>query len=843
MADVTQLDVLRVIQGEKMTDMECLYKASFDELVEIRLNEDRVRSIYHVEGKYFVPLQTGTYRDLYHYCTEHMIHPEDRKAYTDLMDTDTLLKRLAASERPGILSGRFRYRLESGGWRWVEQVVVGGKEHGLEDGVVRFFVFDIQNAKYRELGINTLLENGQDDRDPRTGLLREKAFYSAVQRLLEKGVSNYCFITLDIEHFKLFNDWFGRDAGNLLLAEIGAFLRREKDILAGYLSQDDFCAVMPYDMDRIEAIYQHVHGLEVQKGCAYGFLPAIGVCKVEENLSVLDLLDRAEVAQVHAKKIMHERIRLFESSMLERADQEYRLLMDFQTGIRNGEFFFELQPQCRISTHQIVGAESLVRWRRGEKIISPTVFVPVLEKYGVIAELDQYIWEEVCRWIRKWLDAGHAVIPISVNVSRVDIVTTDVPAIFESLTETYRLPHSAIKVEITESAVDNTAKVRETIIKLRSMGFMVLMDDFGSGYSSLNMLRKLSVDVLKLDAQFLRIDDKSEEERGIRIVESVVNMAKTMAIPIIVEGVETAAQTRFLHGLGCRYIQGFHFYRPMSAADFEKLALIKGNVDYQGIIFKRNQQFGVREFLNQNLYSDTMLNNVLGGVGIYLRHGDSGEHIDIIRYNEQFYDLVDEPEFFERLMKIERFIHPESREAFYGIFNGAEADRMNGSSGMVWVERENGEFGHYLMNVYYLETTDDGKKFYGSLKDMTQHTRLQNQMKLLCRFTSDSIVFRRRNKDGIRYEVIAHGLEKILGLSREDFERELGSGAFAERIAEQEEARRIFSDPEEDGMGMKRSVHIRTGGKEARQVDIELNAAKDAFSDVDQILVFRSAEG
>ena len=256
-------------------------------------------------------------------------------------------------------------------------------------------------------------------------------------------------------------------------------------------------------------------------------------------------------------------------------------------------------------------------------MIPPARFVPILEKYGMVTNLDKYIWEGVCAWLRKWIDAGNTPVPISVNVSQIDIFSIDVPEYFNGLLEKYRLPARLIKIEITESAyVEDTAVVRETVRRLRNLGFLVLMDDFGSGYSSLNMLRSLNVDVIKLDAQFLHISE-NESRKGISILESIINMAKTMTIPVIVEGVETPEQINFLADLGCRYMQGYYFYRPMPVEEFENLIRDPKNVDLNGFEFKANEQFHTREFLDENVFNDAMLNNILGPVAIYRRKGDA----------------------------------------------------------------------------------------------------------------------------------------------------------------------------------------------------------------------------
>ena len=289
-----------------------------------------------------------------------------------------------------------------------------------------------------------------------------------------------------------------------------------------------------------------------------------------------------------------------------RTDEEYHVITKFFQALSQHEVVFYLQPQCRASSGKIVGAEALARWIKPDgTVIPPDEFIPILEKRGLISDLDMYIWEEVCRWQRGWIDSGHTPLPVSINVSVADILHTDLPKYFENLTDRYSLERRLIKIEITESSyISNTTLVRDTVHSLREKGFTVLMDDFGSGYSTLNMLKNLNIDIIKLDAQFLRMDE-SNEERSIRILESVTNMTKTIGVPIIAEGVETEKQKDFLLDLGCRYIQGYYFYKPMPAADYERLITNPELIDTSGIRFKSNQQFRLRELLDNNIYSDT----------------------------------------------------------------------------------------------------------------------------------------------------------------------------------------------------------------------------------------------
>ncbi|MBP5256213.1 MAG: EAL domain-containing protein, partial [Clostridia bacterium] len=623
----------------------------------------------------------------------------------------------------------------------------------------------------------------------------------------------------------------------LLGAKIAEFERSEGGA-AGYLGQDDYCVFVPYDEEKIKKLHWELSRIIVAHGSSFGFIPVFGVCIAEDRVTVPELYDRATIAQNNAKTNFQNRISLFNSSMYDQTDNEYRILSDFRDGIQSHEFFFVLQPQCRASTGKILGAESLARWRRADgSIVSPGVFVPVLEKYGFITVLDKYIWEEVCIWLRKWIDSGHDPLPVSVNVSQIDIFNMDIADFFEALVEKYHLSNDMIKIEITESAyVENGRIVKDTVSKLREKGFLVLMDDFGSGYSSLNMLRNLNVDIIKLDAQFLTTGD-SDTVKGIHIIEAIVNMVKTLELPIIVEGVEHKEQRQFLEDLGCRYVQGYYFYRPMPVDSFEKLISDQQNVDYRGIIHKHNEQFRIIDFLDDNVYSDTMLNNILGAVCIYGWHGDS---VDVVRYNEQFYKLVDMPDFAERLTDIQRFMPENGRRKLFCAMKKAMKDRLNGSISETAFIKSDGTPALYNVHFSYLGDTDGEKRFYCSVNDVTEVTELQNQMKLLSRFSSESVVFISNADRLARFNVAVYGLGGRLGIEQEDFEREMNDGSFLDRVDETSANRLNAIIDAQPGTGAYSfPINYTTPSGEVVKLVIKVDPVYETGTETDYILIIR----
>ena len=779
--------------------LDMLNSSSCDEIVEIDTNADTFKQIYHVDGKYFVPSVEFSYKDLLDFTEKHIIHPDDLGVYLGLMKFDGFFERLKNARIPGFDFAHFRYKCQDGSYRWVEQVVVAGEEYGLHKGIFRLYVFDINNIKSRQLGtISDESITFSALRDQVTGLLSSKEFFAKSEDILSKNRSEqWCLVAIDVEHFRLFDEWFGREKGNLLLAKIGAKLNDYMEKVggsAGYFGQDDFLIFCRYDMDFLNELFNSLHETISSFGLTAGFLPAMGVALIEDNTMVVDAFDRATIAITRAKKDMKNRIAVFDPQMQSLVIQEYKILTDFMSALKNETITFHLQPQCVISSGQFVGAEALARWPKGDgTYVSPGTFIPVLEKYGFVTDLDKYIWEKVCQWIRKRLDENkrEKLVPISLNVSQIDILHIDVAKHFAELCDKYNIPRKYIKVEITESAyAELSTMVDELVHKLRASGFVVLMDDFGSGYSSLNMLSSLKIDAIKLDAKFLQIGG-SEYQKGIHIIESVINMAKTMALPIIVEGAETKEQIDFLKQLGVVYIQGYYFYKPMPVEEFEKLISDPKIIDKGGIVSNRNEQFRIREFLDANIYSDSMLNNIIGAVAIY---SVNKGHVDIVRFNQIFRDSVNVPEFADRLNNIEQFLPEKEVDSFFKAFKEAKENRLNGATGVFKFLRTDGLYSSFKMHFYYIGKKEGTDRFYGSATNVSELNDLNENKELITKYSTDNMIFVSRVNDSWKYTVISHSLSDIIGLTPSELEVELNNGLFAKRVVNAKDLMKLMDE-------------------------------------------------
>lgn len=412
-------------------------------------------------------------------------------------------------------------------------------------------------------------------------------------RIVDERVScenyNSCLVAIDIEHFKLFNRLYGRDKGDLFLSKLADYIigfENKYDAVAGYFGGDNFALFMPNNPTLIEELEDGCKNIALGISSSVGFLPAFGIYKMQDEVvSAMSMYDFATIALGFGRGNYIKRSVVYKPSMTDNIEKELDLLTELESALEKDEIALYLQPKVNLYTKKIVGAEVLSRWIHPKKgIIPPLDYIPILEKNGFISNFDKHVWEKVCKTLRKLEDDGIKMVPVSVNVSRVDMLSIDVAEYLKGLVDKYNIDTEAIRIEITESAYgSNVEAIQKTILKLKEYGFCIFMDDFGSGYSSLNNLKSLYLDGLKIDMKFLEID-RMEEEKGLRILESVVKMAHSINLPVIVEGIETAKQEEYLHSLNCLFGQGFYYYRPTPEKDFIEIIKDKNNIDDEGII-------------------------------------------------------------------------------------------------------------------------------------------------------------------------------------------------------------------------------------------------------------------
>ena len=419
-----------------------------------------------------------------------------------------------------------------------------------------------------------------------TAIARKENFLQHLQDFLDTHkTEKWCVAAIDVEHFRLYNELYGTEQGNTLLNTLASHLldyQKTSGCPVGYWGNDDFFLCLPDDRVQQQDIVITLQTCVSPNHQDVTFFLALGLCPVSEHpdADVSTLCNYAQIA-VMSSTPAPGNIHRFVPSMVDQLKAQQQLLSELEHALDNHEFTFFLQPKCNSMTRAIVGMEALVRWNHPTRgCVPPSEFMPLLESTGLVTQLDQYIWESVCKTLHKWQESDSNLVPVSVNVSVVDIVNLDVPQIFSDLVEKYQLEPKLLLAEITETMLaENASLVENAIQGLHRKGFSVMMDDFGSGYSSLNMLKDTNVDAIKLDMKLIDMNQQNRS-KGVQIVESVVDMAHRLNLPIIAEGVETPEQVSMLQAADCLYTQGYYFYKPMPVENAEALLAQPNSEDY-----------------------------------------------------------------------------------------------------------------------------------------------------------------------------------------------------------------------------------------------------------------------
>ncbi len=417
--------------------------------------------------------------------------------------------------------------------------------------------------------------------DTLTGLYNKQRFFEKTEKYVRRYTDKELYmVCTDIKDFKMINDFLGTKSGDQVLVNFANIIREKikgavvygrigNDIFGILIAKSDFNE-KDFTIDNHTDLF-----VGIDKVASFPIINYIGVYEITEpEIPVSVMCDRARMAVATIKGDYHKRIAYYDNVMRENIMREQELIHDLPAAIEQKQLKMYLQPQMDTSG-KLLGAEALVRWIHPEKgQIMPGNFIPVFEKNGLISDVDIYMWETACRQLRKWKDEGREDLYISVNISPRDFYFLNIYQIFTDLIEKYDIDSKSLKLEITETAiVMDFNRQLELIKRLRQKGFVVEMDDFGSGYSSLNMLKDLHVDVLKIDMAFLK--KAKDEERSKKILKMVIALSKNLDMPVITEGVETAEQVEFLAEMGCDMFQGYFFAKPMPVEEFEKIYLNK----------------------------------------------------------------------------------------------------------------------------------------------------------------------------------------------------------------------------------------------------------------------------
>ena len=478
--------------------------------------------------------------------------------------------------------------------------------------------------------------------DTETGLMTRAAFVQAGNKLFSDNPDKTFIVAVgDVNKLKIINDLYGFSTGTDTLRQIAATLRQivGEEGLAARLGGGSFCLCMENSVDNL----QRLQACKVfDSGPLHITFPItmhFGLRIANSSVGITTAMDQASLCMDYSISSVRNTFTAFTEKNIENTHLEASITSQMQQALDDDEFKIWFQPQYSAATGDLVGAEVLCRWiKDDDSIIPPSVFIPIAEKNGFIRFLDEAIWTKAFAAVRKWLDAGIEPLPVSINISRVSLESDKIFYIIKRLKEKYNIPEKYIHFEITESAsINSPVMLNIRIQKLRELGFLIAMDDFGSGYSSLNSLKEMPIDILKLDMGFMRGDDSMN--RGGTIINYVVRMAQGLEYITVAEGVETQEQADFLRSIGVNIFQGFLYAKPMPEEDY--LKILKSEARSSAIIRPRTfGQIDVRKFLTPDSSESLMFEDYTGPAAIF-EYDDKSSAMVLIRANRKYLSLFE----------------------------------------------------------------------------------------------------------------------------------------------------------------------------------------------------------
>lgn len=569
--------------------------------------------------------------------------------------------------------------------------------------------------------------------DELTGLYDFRSFIQATEELLNEDYeTEYAILVWDIIQFKVINDLYGMEAGDRLLKEIADDIKlKVKNGVCGRIGNDKFVCCICFDENKknnISNIYDfHVndeignHKVLMQGGC---------YLVKERDVPVVKMCDRALLALDRIKGKFTETLSVYSNSSREEILMGQMLAADLDTGIRERQFKAYVQPIYYSNSNVISGGEVLVRWEHPTLgFLPPGKFIGYFEKNYLITKLDKFIWEEACRMIRRMKDEGRTVVPLSVNVSRMDFYFDDICDIFINLVKKYDIEPKYIKIEITESAyMDNPERLKGTVEKLSQFGFRIYIDDFGSGYSSLNTLRDLPFNTIKIDKSLIDEIDKSLKAGN--VVCSIINMAKWLGMSVVAEGVEGVNQVNFLKHMGCKYIQGFYFSKPLPEEEF-----FAKDFDEKDDRPEESDEFNLDSIFD--IYDPegrSFINKLIGPI---LHYELDGDKLVLKRVNNEFYNIYDIKTPYELFSVRNGDILGEDEK----VLNACKLAVTRNEPVNVRVNTRNADGKRMLLfvKIYYIGKENGREQFIFSSMDITKESKSRGKhdgMELLISLSS-----------------------------------------------------------------------------------------------------------
>lgn len=609
--------------------------------------------------------------------------------------------------------------LELGAWDFVSKPY--------DPMVIRFRIKNVIERSQHQLSKELKY---RADYDTLTGIYNKTKFFETTKVLLNQNASEmFAFIRIDIEKFQLVNSFFGLQEGDKLLCyvaeQIKAFGGKSARITYGRIEADIFGICMPYQGELMLVEFAHYIRMRfAQYHLEYDIVPTIGIYIVEDRELPIDTMyDCANLAAKKCKGNYIHNYAFYTADMREEIEKEQRIVNNMKSALEGNEFILYLQPKYNLQDDSMDGAEVLVRWKSPSKgMVSPGEFIPIFERNGFIIKLDYYVWEKTCQLLAKWIEEGRDPEPVSVNISRVSLYNPRLVEWICGLVEKYDIPPRLLQLELTESAYTSNPKaIRDTMERLQTAGFSILMDDFGSGYSSLNILKDIAVDILKIDMKFLSDTDK--HGRSENILASVVRMAKWLDMPVVAEGVERREQVDFLRSIGCEYVQGYYFAKPMPVEEYENMVFSKR--------VSREEQ-DIKEELNaDSLWISTsqmehLFSGMLQAVAAY-EYDEKNDSLEIIRVNNAYYDLLGHSDINEAQKSMWNSVDEEGRKTLIDAFR--RLVRTKEMTECEFLRRlESGKWIWIQLKLKYMNQIGTKHVIFGSLMDITEQKKLDHEL-------------------------------------------------------------------------------------------------------------------
>lgn len=603
----------------------------------------------------------GQVRETFKTMLGHLVRSENLQEVLEYMDLEVLGRNIRDGGKK-----ECEFLSVYGGWRRLRLLPVSWAEDGTPaTGILMIECID--EEKERESEYRKRLEDAirLNERlkyvDELTGCLNKQGFFSWVKKKLKKHPERqYVVCYSDISNLGYVNSTSGYEIGNQLLRRWAAYMKESlaEDETFARISGDCFATFLRMDnagrKQEIEELYEKVskqvndYFQQFDRHFYVNIYTGIYMITQKDLLdfSVERMLNSAAIAQKNAKDTGGNKISYFNNDQWERRWRNIAIKQHLSSAIEDGEIEAWIQPQYDYQANKIIGAEVLCRWNSSFMgKISPAEFIPVLEESGQVFELDLFMWEQACKFMRKCLDKeGCELVPLSVNISRRDIMEENLGDCLQSLLKKYDLSPEVLRLEITESAyMKEPEKLIERVQELQNMGFIIEMDDFGSGYSSLNMLKEVPVDILKMDLHFLAHNGQGRRGGG-NIISSVIRLAQGLNIAVIAEGVETMEQSDLLKNMGCFMMQGYYFAKPMPMKSFEELLQTEETGKMRGKFVDDNLVY-IYDIMDTDSKSSYIFNHFSNASAVLEFDGD---HVELMCVNDEYLHTLGDYEGISR---------------------------------------------------------------------------------------------------------------------------------------------------------------------------------------------------